>query len=53
VKDVYRSLHLPQVYADYEQRSYESLMKTIDECSGTMPREMFHAYGRKIYKRQK
>ena len=53
VKDVYRALQLPKVYSDYEQSSYESLLALIDECSGTMPREMFHAYARKICKRQK
>ena len=53
VKDIYRSLQLPEVYSDYEQSSYESLLAVIDECNGTMPREMFRAYARKIYKRQK
>ena len=53
VKDVYRDLQLPKVYADYEQSSYESLLALIDDCCGVMPREMFHAYARKIYKRQK
>ena len=53
VKDIYRSLQLPKVYSDYEQSSYESLLAMTDECSGTMPREMFRAYAQKIYKRQK
>jgi len=53
VKDIYHALQLPKVYSDYEQSSYESLLTMIDECSGTMPREMFRAYARKIYKRQK
>ena len=53
VKEIYRNLQLPKVYSDYEQSSYESLLATIDDCCGTMPREMFRAYARKIYKRQK
>jgi len=53
VKDIYRSLQLLKLYSDYEQSSYESLLTMIDECSGTMPREMFCAYAQKIYKRQK
>jgi len=53
VKDVYRSLQLPKVYSDYEQTSYDSLLKLIDECCATLPGEMFRAYARKIYKRQK
>jgi len=53
VKDIYRELQLPKVYCDYEQKSHDSLLTMIDQCSGTLPREMFHAYARKIYKRQK
>ena len=53
VKEIYAELQLSKVYSDYERTSYESLLTTIDDCCGTMPREMFHAYARKIYKRQK
>jgi len=53
VKDVYRKLDLPGVYADYERSSYDILLKMIDESSGSMPREVFRAYARKLYKRQK
>jgi len=53
VKDIYRELQLPNVYCNYEQNSHDSLLTMIDQCSGTLPREMFRAYARKIYKRQK
>jgi len=53
VKEIYAELQLSKVYSDYERTSYESLLTTIDDCCGTMPREMFRAYARKIYKRQK
>ena len=53
VKDVYRALQLPKVYSDYEQSSFTSLLAVIDECSASLPRDMFLAYAQKIYKRQK
>jgi len=49
VMGIYQDLQLPKVFSDYKQSSYESLMTMIDEYSGTMPREMFIAYVRKVY----
>ena len=53
VKAVYNQLELQKVYAQYEESSYHELMKLIDKLSGDLPKEMFVAYARKIYKRQK
>lgn len=53
VKAVFNELNLKQVYADYEESSYNELMGLIDTLSGSLPQEMFNAFAKKIYKRQK
>ena len=53
VKAVFEELNLKQVYLDYEERSYNELTELINKLSGQLPKEMFFAYARKIYKRQK
>jgi len=52
VKEIYQELQLPKIYSDYKESNYESLMSMIEECSGTIPRELFIAYVRKVYKSQ-
>jgi len=52
VKDLYSSLKLPELYQKYEQESYDKIMAlrgTVKE----VPWEVFDAFLRKIYKRQK
>jgi len=53
VKTVYQELDLRDVYVKYEDDSYSSLVQLIDSLTGTLPRDMFIAYARKIYKRTK
>lgn len=53
VKQLYKDLDLQRVYLEYEEESYKDLMDIINECSDNLPKEMFFAFARKIYKRQK
>ena len=53
IKELYRELDLSSVYKEYEEKSYQDLMKLIDQHSGSLPKEMFIAYAKRIYKRKK
>ena len=53
IKELYRELDLSSVYKEYEEKSYQDLMKLIDQHSGSLPKEMFVAYAKRIYKRKK
>lgn len=53
VKALYREMDLPQVYANYEESSYQELMSLINSSSGSLPPAVFTAFAQKIYKRQK
>ena len=53
IKAIYEELEIKQAYYDYEEKSYSELVKMIDQLSGDLPKEMFIAYAKKIYKRQK
>lgn len=53
VKEVYETLRLKVIYANYEESSYVELMKLINEMTAPLPKEMFMEYARKIYKRKK
>ena len=53
VKQIYRELNLEQVYRDYEESSYASLMELIERESATanLPKELFVEFANRIYKR--
>lgn len=53
VKQLYKDLDLESVFYKYEEESYEDLMKLIDEHSKNLPKEMFVAYAKRIFKRKK
>ncbi len=55
VKELYNQLHLQDVYTQYEDQSYSSLMTSLDkELVGTgLPRELFVEFADRIYKRKK
>ena len=53
VKAVFNELDLKGVYAAYEETSYQELTHMINSISVDLPKDMFIAYGKKIYKRQK
>ncbi|XP_022096427.1 farnesyl pyrophosphate synthase-like isoform X2 [Acanthaster planci] len=53
VKKLYKDLDLETLYHNYEESSFEELMALIDKHSGSLPKEMFVAYARKIFKREK
>ncbi len=52
VKQVYRELDMPRVYAEYEERSYRQLQKLIGGQT-LVPRAVFDDLLKKIYKRTK
>ena len=52
VKDLYRSLDLPKVFAQYEEDSYATIQKELDELK-ILPRGVFEVLLKKIYKRAK
>lgn len=53
VKEVYKELNLEQVYRDYEERSYSSLMEVIEREATTakLPKALFVEFANRIYKR--
>lgn len=53
VKALYEQLDLQTVYQNYEEDSFASLMKLIDENCDSLPKEVFTSFAYKIYKRQK
>ncbi|XP_072017554.1 LOW QUALITY PROTEIN: farnesyl pyrophosphate synthase-like [Amphiura filiformis] len=53
IKELYRELDITSVYKAYEEKSYQDLMQLIENHSGSLPKEMFVAYAKRIYKRQK
>ena len=53
IKDLYNELNLQNVFADYEDKSYERILELIQSHSSSLPQEMFLAIVKKIYKRNK
>eukprot|EP00057_Strongylocentrotus_purpuratus_P008957 XP_011663431.1 PREDICTED: farnesyl pyrophosphate synthase [Strongylocentrotus purpuratus] len=53
VKDLYATLDLESVYRSYEESSYNDLMDTINSHSETLPKDIFVAFAKRIYKRNK
>ena len=53
VKELYRELNLEQVYRDYEEGSYKSLMEMIEREAETakLPKALFVEFANRIYKR--
>lgn len=51
VKELYRTLDLPKVFADYEEDSYQRIQRALDEID--LPRDVFEILLNKIYKRSK
>ena len=51
VKAVYESLNLRQLYAEYEEQSYQNIGKLINEHSDVLPAPVFLELRDKIYKR--
>ena len=54
VKELYRELNLEQVYRDYEERSYRSLMELIEReaKAASLPNTLFVEFANRIYKRK-
>ena len=52
IKDLYRQLDLPAVFAKYEEDSYKTIQKELDELK-ILPRAVFEVLLGKIYKRSK
>jgi farnesyl diphosphate synthase len=51
IKELYRTLDLPNVFAQYEEDSYQRIQKALDEID--LPRDVFEILLNKIYKRSK
>ena len=53
VKQLYKELNLEQVYRDYEEASYKSLMELIEKETATvkLPKALFVEFANRIYKR--
>ncbi|XP_073820344.1 uncharacterized protein [Musca autumnalis] len=49
VKELYKALDLPSIYADYEKESYEKTKTLISQLSNGVPREIFLDILNKIY----
>lgn len=52
VKELYKLLELPELFAKYEEESYATIQKLLDEVT-LMPRDVFELLLNKIYKRSK
>jgi len=52
VKDLYKELDLPKVFAEYEEESYQAIQAELDKVT-LMPRDVFELLLKKIYKRSK
>ncbi|XP_065901609.1 farnesyl pyrophosphate synthase-like [Dysidea avara] len=53
VKEVYESLNLRHLYSEYEEQSYHTISKLIDEHSHILPAPIFLELRDRIYKREK
>jgi len=53
IKRVFDDFHIPDLFASYESESYERIVDMIESSCISVPKEMFYALVRKIYKRQK
>lgn len=53
VKQLYQELNLKNVYQEYEEESYKSILELISQKSENLPKEMFLEFVKKIYKRDK
>eukprot|EP00731_Ephydatia_muelleri_P025482 Em0017g565a len=52
VKEVYKQLNMEKVFRDYEEESYQKLMKQIESASSSLPSGMFVDFANRIYKRK-
>jgi len=53
IKDLYRSLELPEKFAAQEQSSYEDICQQIDACADMLPKVMFTRILKKVHGRKK
>lgn len=59
IKQIYKDLGLPKIYEEYEQASYDKIMKMKESQQGTVltkagvPWEVFETFLQKVYKRSK
>ena len=52
VKAVYESVNLRQLYAEYEEQSYQNIGRLINQHSDVLPATVFLELRDKIYKRE-
>ena len=53
VKQLYRQLELPELFAKYEEESYDEIQRELDSVTPPELREVFDLLLKKIYKRSK
>ncbi len=53
VKQVYEELKLQQLFQEYEESSYQEIVKAVNKGADIVPRDVFDSLLQKIYKRSK
>ncbi len=53
IKRLYEELNLREAYATYEESSYQEIVAQIEQLPQSVPKEVFYAFLKKIYKRSK
>ncbi|XP_070566289.1 farnesyl pyrophosphate synthase-like [Ptychodera flava] len=53
IKKLYEELKLKEAFLEFEEQSYENLMKLVEKCHGDLPSDLFVNFAKRIYKRKK
>lgn len=53
VKDLYETLEIPKLYAEYEEQSYKDICALIESQDEVFPKQLFFSLVHKLYKRKK
>ena len=53
IKALYKDLDLPKVFTEYEEASYLSIQKQVEQVADMVPKDVFDVLLQKIYKRSK
>ena len=52
MKELYKQINMEKVFRDYEEESYQKLMKQIESAGSSLPSGMFVDFANRIYKRK-
>jgi len=53
IKSLYRELHLPALYQEFEEERYKTIHKLIKQLEGDLPTGIFYELTEAIYKRKR